>query len=180
MKKVLIISTSPRKGGNSEILAEEFGKGALEKGNSAEKIFLYDKTIGFCNGCLSCQTTKLCIILLSMSDTLSLIASLTLRPAEYIRMAMVLFDILYCQCKRKSAFAGKRDKTSGGPEIGTLSSGCQPMELHFNDHFVHGVLISHAFAAIAGLRKLYSLDCRAVGVDVREGKIIPLFFRMAV
>ncbi len=62
MKKVLIISTSPRKGGNSEILADEFGKGALEKGNSVEKICLHDKTIGFCKGCLSCQTTKHCVI----------------------------------------------------------------------------------------------------------------------
>lgn len=62
MKKVLIISTSPRKGGNSEILADEFGKGALENGNSIEKVCLYDKTIGFCKGCLVCQTTKKCII----------------------------------------------------------------------------------------------------------------------
>lgn len=62
MKKVLIISTSPRKGGNSEILADEFGKGALENGNSVEKIFLYDKTIYFCKGCLSCQTTNRCVI----------------------------------------------------------------------------------------------------------------------
>ena len=62
MKKVLFIATSPRKGGNSELLADEFGKGALEKGNSVEKICLYDKTIGFCKGCLSCQTTKCCVI----------------------------------------------------------------------------------------------------------------------
>ena len=41
MKSVLIISTSPRKGGNSEILADEFGKGALEQGNSVEKICLH-------------------------------------------------------------------------------------------------------------------------------------------
>lgn len=62
MKSVLIISTSPRKGGNSEILADEFGKGALEQGNGVEKICLHDKTIGFCKGCLSCQTTKQCVI----------------------------------------------------------------------------------------------------------------------
>lgn len=54
-KNVLLISTSPRKGGNSEMLAEAFAKGAAESGNQVEKINLYDKTIGFCKGCLTCQ-----------------------------------------------------------------------------------------------------------------------------
>lgn len=49
-KNVLLISTSPRKGGNSEMLAEAFAKGAAESGNQVEKINLYDKTIGFCKG----------------------------------------------------------------------------------------------------------------------------------
>ena len=31
-KKVLIISSSPRKGGNSDMLCDEFMKGALETG----------------------------------------------------------------------------------------------------------------------------------------------------
>ena len=43
-KKVLIISSSPRKGGNSDMLCDEFVKGALETGNEVEKIFL--KEIG--------------------------------------------------------------------------------------------------------------------------------------
>ena len=61
-KKVLVLSTSPRKGGNSDVLADEFVRGALEAGNAAEKISLYDKTIGFCKGCLTCQSTQHCII----------------------------------------------------------------------------------------------------------------------
>ena len=61
-KKVLVISTSPRKGGNSDTLAEEFARGAREAGNDVEKITLYDKTIGFCKGCLACQRTKRCVI----------------------------------------------------------------------------------------------------------------------
>ena len=36
-KKVLIISSSPRKGGNSDMLCDEFVKGALETGNEVEK-----------------------------------------------------------------------------------------------------------------------------------------------
>lgn len=62
MKTVLIISTSPRKGGNSDILADEFAKGAKEAGHEVEKICLYDKTINFCKGCLACQKTQHCVI----------------------------------------------------------------------------------------------------------------------
>lgn len=61
-KKVLVISTSPRKDGNSDALAEEFVKGAREAGNEVEKVCLYDKTIGFCKGCFACQESKRCII----------------------------------------------------------------------------------------------------------------------
>ena len=39
-KKVLILSGSPRKGGNSDILCDEFLRGAQEAGNEAEKIFV--------------------------------------------------------------------------------------------------------------------------------------------
>ena len=57
MKNVLIISTSFRKGGNSESLSEEFARGAQESGNKVEKIYLRDKNIGFCKGCLACVST---------------------------------------------------------------------------------------------------------------------------
>lgn len=61
-KKVLIISTSPRKNGNSETLADSFAKGAEEAGNTVKKIGLCDKTIGFCKGCFACLNTHRCII----------------------------------------------------------------------------------------------------------------------
>jgi multimeric flavodoxin WrbA len=61
-KKVLVISTSPRKGGNSDTLADAFVQGAREAGNEVEKITLYDKTIGFCKGCLQCNETQRCVI----------------------------------------------------------------------------------------------------------------------
>lgn len=61
-KTVLVISTSPRKNGNSNTLADAFIRGAQQAGNQVEKINLYDKTIGFCKGCLTCQSTQRCII----------------------------------------------------------------------------------------------------------------------
>lgn len=54
-KKVLILSSSPRRGGNSDTLCDEFMRGAIEAGNEAEKIFLRDKTIHYCTGCSTCS-----------------------------------------------------------------------------------------------------------------------------
>lgn len=62
MKKVLVISTSLRPKSNSEALADEFVRGALEAGNEVEKITLRDKDIRFCKGCLVCQKTQKCVI----------------------------------------------------------------------------------------------------------------------
>lgn len=61
-KKVLVISTSPRKGGNSDLLADAFVRGAQEAGNLVEKINLAGLNIGFCKGCLACQKTQRCVI----------------------------------------------------------------------------------------------------------------------
>ena len=61
-KNGLIISTSPRRGGNSDSLADAFAQGAREAGHTVEQISLSDKTIGFCKGCLVCQKTQRCVI----------------------------------------------------------------------------------------------------------------------
>ena len=44
MKKVLILSGSPRKNGNSDILCDEFMKGAVEAGNEVERFVLRKRT----------------------------------------------------------------------------------------------------------------------------------------
>ena len=61
-KKVLIISSSPRKGGNSETLAAAFAKGAQESGHPVETVSLRDKQIGFCKGCFACLKLGHCVI----------------------------------------------------------------------------------------------------------------------
>lgn len=55
-KKLLIISASPRKGGNSDLLCDQFILGAKETGNQVEKVFLGDKKIRHCVGCGTCQS----------------------------------------------------------------------------------------------------------------------------
>lgn len=61
MKRILIISASPRKGGNSDILCDRFAEGAAESGHNVEKIFLAGKNIGYCRGCGACNTTHKCV-----------------------------------------------------------------------------------------------------------------------
>ena len=61
-KNVLIISSSPRKGGNSETLAASFAKGAEEAGHKVETVYLREKNYGFCKGCLACLKVGHCVI----------------------------------------------------------------------------------------------------------------------
>ncbi len=62
MKKVLIISSSFRKNGNSCELSAQFARGAAECGNEVETIYLVDCNISFCRGCLACQKIQRCVI----------------------------------------------------------------------------------------------------------------------
>lgn len=55
-KKVLILSGSPRKGGNSDILCDEFLRGAQDAGHKAEKIRVAEKKVAPCSGCYYCST----------------------------------------------------------------------------------------------------------------------------
>ncbi len=70
-KKVLIISSSPRKGGNSDLLCDQFTLGAWEAGHSVEKIFLRKEKINYCVGCGNCINTGKCVQKDSMNEILT-------------------------------------------------------------------------------------------------------------
>ena len=57
-KTVLILSSSPRKGGNSDLLCDQFMLGVKEAGHPAEKLFLRDLKINYCTGCGTCFEGK--------------------------------------------------------------------------------------------------------------------------
>lgn len=69
-KKVLILSGSPRKGGNSDILCDEFKKGAEEAGHSVEKIRVAEKNIACCRACYACKKSGICAIKDDMAEVL--------------------------------------------------------------------------------------------------------------
>lgn len=54
--KVLAISSSPRLHGNSDLLCDQFLKGAAEAGRAVEKIRLSEQSIAPCAACNVCQS----------------------------------------------------------------------------------------------------------------------------
>lgn len=60
MKNVLILSSSPRKDGNSDLLCQEFFKGAREAGHSVELVRIAEKKIGYCQACYACTRLGKC------------------------------------------------------------------------------------------------------------------------
>ena len=58
-KKVVIISSSPRKGQNSDTLCDEFLRGAQDAGHYAVKYFLEDIEFSSCKACYKCKTPEM-------------------------------------------------------------------------------------------------------------------------
>lgn len=71
MKRVIVISTSLRRGSNSDMLADKFVEGAKAAGNEVEKISLVGKNIQFCKGCFGCQKLGRCIINDDVNDIMA-------------------------------------------------------------------------------------------------------------
>ena len=55
MRKVVILNSSPRRNGNSDVLSETVAAGVRENGGEAEKFDLAQMNINPCKGCYACQ-----------------------------------------------------------------------------------------------------------------------------
>ena len=73
MSKVLVISTSLRAHSNSDVLADEFARGAREACHEVEKITLREKQMAFCRGCLTCGKLGRCVI---QDDAVEIVAKM--------------------------------------------------------------------------------------------------------
>ena len=61
--KILVITGSPRRGGNSDLMADEFIRGAKENGHSVEKFATAFKKMSGCMACEKCWSKdKPCVI----------------------------------------------------------------------------------------------------------------------
>ena len=61
-KNILVLTGSPRKGGNSELLADAFIQGAMENGHTINKFETAFKSIHGCSACEACWNNgKVCV-----------------------------------------------------------------------------------------------------------------------
>lgn len=94
MKKILVLSSSPRKNGNSDILCEQFIKGAKESGHNTEKIYISNMKINYCTGCGVCNTTEKCV----QDDGMEKLCEKMLKADVIVFATPVYF---YSMCGRK-------------------------------------------------------------------------------
>ena len=90
-KKILILSGSPRKGGNSDFLCDQFIKGAEEAGHSAEKIYVHEQKLGPCYGCYLCRNDGVCFQKDAMAEILEKMIA-----ADVIVMATPVYFYTMC------------------------------------------------------------------------------------
>ena len=62
MAEVLALASSPRKGGNSELLLDACLEGVSEAGASHEKIRICELKISSCINCGGCERTGVCVV----------------------------------------------------------------------------------------------------------------------
>lgn len=81
--KVLAISSSPRKGGNSDMLCDEFLKGAAENGHEVQKIRLAEKKIAPCLACYGCTDSHVCVRKDDMAEVLEALKAAVRQATRY-------------------------------------------------------------------------------------------------
>ncbi len=106
MKNVLIINSTNRKGGNSQVLAEQFEKGAIDVGNSVQTINLRDLNLKFCMGCLACQKIGKCVLNDSINELLP-----TVKNADVIVFATPVY--FYSMCGQLKTFIDRLNPLYG-------------------------------------------------------------------
>jgi multimeric flavodoxin WrbA len=118
LKKVLVLLGSPRKKGNSALLAERIAKGAKSVGAKVETLFLHGMNIAPCKSCYACQKpdSKGC----SISDDMQSVYKKLLEADAWVIASPVYWFTMSAQTKlwmdrcfalpayAEQPFAGKR------------------------------------------------------------------------
>jgi multimeric flavodoxin WrbA len=145
-KKVLVILGSPRKKGNSAILADQITKGAVAEKAKVETVYLHGMQISACQACMNCQKKRStgCAIQDDMQDIyLKLIeadAWVIASPVYWFTMSAqtkLFMDRCFAlPAYGKDPFSGKRiaiAMTYGGED--PFDSGCVNALRTFQDAF---------------------------------------------
>jgi multimeric flavodoxin WrbA len=145
-KKVLVILGSPRRKGNSAILADQIAQGAKTEKARVETVYLHGREIAPCKACYACQkeNSKGC----SIKDDMQEIYPKLIEADAWVIASPVYWFTMSAQTKlfmdrcfalgayRKDAFKGKRiaiAMTYGDRD--PMSSGCVNAVGTFRDAF---------------------------------------------
>ena len=118
VKKVLVLLGSPRKKGNSAILAGRIARGARSAGANVETLFIHGMKIAPCSSCYACQkpNSKGC----SINDDMQIVYKKLQESDAWVIASPVYWFTVSAQTKlwidrsfamlpyAKEAFAGKR------------------------------------------------------------------------
>lgn len=111
-KNVLILSSSPRKGGNSDTLCDQFKKGAEKIGSQVEKIRLAEMKIDYCSACYAYKKLRHCVKQDDMEQIIS-----KMRSADVIVLATPVY--FYTMCAQMKTMI---DRTLGGAQKAGLEN----------------------------------------------------------
>ena len=117
-KRILLLSSSPRRHGNSDRLCDEFLRGAREAGHDAEKISLRDCRIGYCTGCGVCYDTRTCP---QRDDAAQIVGKMIAAdvivlatPVYFYTMSAQMKTLIDRCCARYTEMTGKEFYRGGG------------------------------------------------------------------
>jgi len=169
-KKVLVLLGSPRKKGNSAILAEQISKGARSARAEVETIYLHGENIAPCKACLSCRKkgSKGC----SIKDDMQDIYGKLIESDAWVIASPVFWFTMSAQTKifmdrcfalpayQEDAFRGKRiavAMTYGGDD--PFDSGCVNALRTFQDAY------AYTESTIVGMVYGSAMDAGAIRAD---------------
>lgn len=94
--KVVVICSSPRRQGNSEVLADQFIKGAIDAGHDVEKVMLSDYQMSPCLSCEYCRThNNECI----QKDDANIVIDKMIKADVFVLATPIYFYSLSAQLK---------------------------------------------------------------------------------
>jgi multimeric flavodoxin WrbA len=146
VKKVLVLLGSPRKKGNSALLAERIAKGAKSVGAKVETLFMHGMNIAPCKSCYACQKpdSKGC----SINDDMQHVYKKLMEADAWVIASPVYWFTMSAQTKlwmdrcfallpfAKEAFVDKRIAIAMSyGDIDPVKSGCVNALRTFQDAF---------------------------------------------
>lgn len=174
MKKILVLTSSARVKGNSDLLADEFIRGAQERGHEVEKINLSRQSIKGCLGCNACQrNVGVCVqkddaieIMQKMVDADAVVFASPVYYYDVNAQMKLLWDRTYSQ------LTTWKDKT-----VYFITTGAAEEPSYFN-HIIEGVkLYIGCFENITLGGYVLGLGTMAKG-DVKNNKAMEEAYQM--